>query len=323
MQAIVVSRWGGPEVLTLTERSVPAPRAGWILIRVRAFGLNRAELFTRRGQSPGVELPRIIGIECVGEVVDAGETDLAPGQSVAALMGGMGREFDGSYAEYTLVPRRSVFPLKSELPWPVLGAIPEMFQTANGSLTIGLECQAGQTLLVRGGTSSIGRSTLRLGKALGLTLLATTRNASKADALRECGADQVIVDDNGTIAPKVRQIVPDGVDRVLELVGTNTLSDSLRAARRGGIVCMTGILGGAWSIADFEPMTFIPTGVKLTAYSGGPEDLDGSALQRFVNDVAAGKQKLDLGRTFALKEIVEAHRHMEHNSALGKLVVVT
>ena len=167
MRAVVVSRPGGPEALELTRRPVPAPREGEVLIRVRAFGLNRAELFTRHGDDGAkVPFPRIIGIECVGEVVAAPGGDLEPGQRVAALMGGMGRRFDGSYAEYTRVPRVSVFPLETALDWATLGALPEMFQTCNGSLKTGLRVEPGQTLLIRGGSSSIGLTSAALARQI-------------------------------------------------------------------------------------------------------------------------------------------------------------
>ena len=128
MKAVVVERPGPPEVLTLQERPVPQPKPGWVLIRVRAFGLNRSELFTRQGHSPSVTLPRILGIEAVGEVVAAPGTELSPGQTVATAMGGMGRKFDGSYAEYTCVPARQVQTLETTLDWPTLAALPEMIQ---------------------------------------------------------------------------------------------------------------------------------------------------------------------------------------------------
>ncbi|MCB0036160.1 MAG: zinc-binding dehydrogenase, partial [Anaerolineales bacterium] len=243
------------------------------------------------------------------------------GEKVAALMGGMGRQFDGGYAEYTLVPASSVFSIKTDLDWATLGAIPEMFQTVWGSLTVGLEIQAGQTLLIRGGTSSIGMTTTRLAKEMGLTVLATTRNPQKADKLRANGVDHVVIDD-GRIHQKVCEIVPNGVDRVLELVGTVTLRDSLKCATVGGIVCMTGILGNEWTMKDFTPMGDIPTGVKLTSYAGIADYLDPQLLQKFVDDVATGRQQVNLDRIFRIEEIQIAHRYMESNQATGKLVVV-
>ncbi len=321
MKAAVAERPGSADVLVVKDIPKPEAKEGWVLIKVKAFGLNRAELFTRRGDSPDVTFPRVLGIEAVGVVEVAPGTPFGPGQKVAAMMGGMGRQFNGGYAEYTLVPQRCVFALETDLDWAVLGAIPEMFQTVMGSLNVGLEARAGQTLLVRGGTSSIGMTTVRVAKNMGLSVLATTRNPAKAELLRENGADYVLLD-NGTVAAQVRELYPNGVDRVLELVGTTTLLDSLQAAKRGGVVCMTGILGGAWTLSNFTPMGDIPTGVKLTSYSGEASDVTHESLQTFVDEVAAGRQQLDLGRTFQLEEIAEAHRYMEGNRATGKLVVV-
>ena len=153
MKAWVNRAPGGAQQFSLEELKQPAPRSGWALIRVRAFGLNRSEWFTRNGDSPSVQFPRVLGIECVGEVVDAGGLNLEPGSTVAAMMGGMGREFDGSYAEYTLVPHACVFPLKTNLSWERLAALPEMLQTTHGSLYAGLEIDRAKSLLIRGGTS--------------------------------------------------------------------------------------------------------------------------------------------------------------------------
>ncbi len=321
MRAIVIDQPGGPEVLQLRDIPKPSPEQGQVLIRIRAFGLNRAEWFTRRGDSPSVEFPRVIGIECVGEVVSAPGTELQPGQRVAAMMGGMGREYDGSYAEYTCVPQQHVFALDTELDWPVLGALPEMFQTVNGSLTAGLDVQSGHSLLIRGGTSSIGLTTAILAKRKGATVYSTTRSQAKADKLTAVGVDHVIVD-TGTIAPSVRELSSGGVDRVLELVGTTTLGDSLAATRPGGVVCMTGILGGQWVWPDFEPMQHIPTGVRLTSYSGGSGDIERAELQAFIDLVANGDIDVPRGPVFKLEDIQRAHELMDQNRAGGKLVVV-
>ncbi len=125
MQAVVIYEPGGPEVLKLEEWPVPTPRPGWVLIRVKAFGLNRSELFTRQGHSPNVKFPRILGIEAVGVVEEAPDGEFRPGQTVATAMGGMGRQFDGGYAEYTCVPGGQVQAVNTSLDWPTLGALPD------------------------------------------------------------------------------------------------------------------------------------------------------------------------------------------------------
>lgn len=321
MKAVVIREAGAPDVLKIEEVPMPEPKDGWVLIKVKAFGLNRSEMFTRQGHSPNVKFPRILGIECVGIIEDANGTDFKEGQKVAAIMGGMGRAFDGSYAEYTTVPKHNVFPLETDLEWKVLGAIPEMFQTAYGSLKFGLDIQAGQTLLIRGGTSSIGMASMTIAKKMGVKVVSTTRNPDKIGALIEQGADEVIIDD-GSIAKKFREIYPDGVEKVLELVGARTLIDSLRCASPGGIVCMTGILGNSWTLNEFTPMGDIPHTVRLTVYMGEAKDLSGESLQDFVESVGRGENQVRIDRTFSLDEIVEAHRYMESNQASGKLVVV-
>jgi len=310
-------------VLQLEEIPLPQPRPGWVRIRVRAFGLNRSELFTRRGQSPGVVLPRVLGIECVGEVDDAGGTDLERGRTVAALMGEMGRAYDGGYAEFTLVPRERVLPLRTTLPWDVLASLPETWLTAWGSLFEALDVRSGQRLLIRGGTSSVGMAAASIAKRHGLQVIATTRAVAKAEALIANGADEVVID-TGAIADEVRRRHPGGVDAVLELVGTVTLLDSLRAARRRGTVCNTGILGNAWVLERFEPLEDIPSTVRLTAYHSSTTSAESStaALQEIADGVAAGHYRANLQRAFRFDEIVEAHRFMEDNRATGKLVVV-
>ncbi len=320
MRAFVIEEPGGPEKLELQEIPRPQPRDGWVLIHNRAFGLNRSEWFTRRGQSPDVRFPRVLGIECVGEVASAPGSDLSRGMRVAAMMGGMGRQFDGSYAEYVLVPRQHVFPLETNLDWKILGALPEMLQTVHGSLHIGLEIERAENLLVRGGTSSIGFATIALGRKAGLELTATTRNATKTAELIAAGASHVLVDD-GSIADQAREIYPDGFDRVLELVGTTTLLDSLQAARRGGIVCMTGILGGEWVLPEFHPMSDVPTGVKLTSYAGESSDLTPTQLQDYVSLVESGELNLKVGPNFPFEKLREAHTTMDENRAHGKIVM--
>jgi NADPH:quinone reductase len=245
-----------------------------------------------------------------------------PGQQVAALMGGMGRVFDGGYAQYTCVPVSQVVPFTSSLDWATLGAIPEMLQTANGSLNIGLDAKAGQTLLVRGGTSSVGMASAVLAKQLGMTLLSTTGQAAKADDLERIGVDHVIID-TGQIAGAVRHLYPDGVDNALELIGTPTLPDTLRCTRVHGVVCFTGMLSNQWTVEKFYPIEYIPRGVRLTAYGGEAADLPPAVLQGFIDQVEAGRVKVPVGHVYGLDEIVQAHQAMEDGTISGKLVVTT
>ena len=320
MRAAVTLRSGDPEVIEIQEKSVPEAKNGWVLIKIKAFGLNRSEMFTRQGHSPNVVFPRIQGIECVGAVEEDLSGTYTKGQKVAAIMGGMGRDFDGGYAEYTLVPLQIVFPFESNLPWSTLGAIPEMFQTVSGSLTQALEVKKGETLLIRGGTSSIGMLSCQLSKHLGLTVISTTRNEVKKKFLIENGADHVLID-NGTVSPELRTLFPEGVNKVLELIGIKTLKDSLRCIKPKGIVCMTGILGGEWTLKEFTPMGDIPSLGRLTVYMGDAANLRKDLLQDFIDAVENGEITLNIDKVFSLDQIVEAHTYMESNQAKGKLVV--
>ncbi|XWW46836.1 zinc-binding dehydrogenase [Fibrella sp. USSR17] len=322
MKAAVLYRPGSADELILDERPIPAPADGQVLVRVKAFGLNRSELMTRKGLSPDVRFPRVLGIECVGEVENDPSGQYAKGQRVMAMMGGMGRDFDGSYAEYTVVPKAITYPFNSTLPWEILGAIPEMFQTVYGSLHLALGIKSGETLLIRGGTSSVGMLATQLAKNAGLTVIATTRNPQKEKALLDNGASHVLIDD-GHLADKVRALFPEGVDKMLELVGTSTLGDSLHCIKTGGTGCMTGMLAESWSIADFAPMEFIPATVRLTIFDSGQIRSSVPVCQEFIREVETGQVKLAVSQVFRLDQIVDAHRFMEQNQGTGKIVVLT
>jgi len=319
VKAAVTLKAGAPDVIEVLEKPVPPVKDGWVLVKIMAFGLNRSEIFTRKGDSPNVTFPRIQGIECVGTVVDDPSGTHKKGQKVAAIMGGMGRDFDGGYAEYTLVPLGIVFPFESDLPWSTLGAIPEMFQTVSGSLRQALEVKKDETLLIRGGTSSIGMLAGQLAKYLKLTVVSTTRNPNKEQYLKRNGADHVLID-SGTVSKELKTLFPNGVDKVLELVGTKTLKDSLKCIKPKGIVCMTGILGSEWTM-EFTPMGDIPSLGRLTVYMGEASNLNKEMLQEFINAVSEGVITLNIDKIFKLDQMVDAHTYMESNQAKGKIVV--
>lgn len=320
MRAVVVAGPVAAGELRVSRVAVPEPEPGWVRIKVEAFGLNRSEYHLRAGLATGARFPIIPGIEAAGTVDLAPGGEFTAGQQVVAMMGGMGRQYDGGYAEYTVVPANSVIAVETTLDWATLGALPEMLQTAHGSLHTGLDIQPGQTFLVRGGTSSVGVAAAVLAKDFGLTVLSTTRNPERLELLRELGVDHPLLDD-GNIAESVRKVFPDGVHAALELVGTNVLPDTLKATAVHGTVCFTGMLSDAWTIPDFYPMDYLPNGVRLTAYGGQSSDLPAAAFQRYVDLVADGQLPIRVDRVFAMEEIAEAHQVMEDGRAVGKLVV--
>jgi NADPH:quinone reductase-like Zn-dependent oxidoreductase len=324
MRAAVCVRPGGPEALEIRELPVPAVREGWSLVQVKGAGLNRSELRTRQGHSPNVAFPRVLGIECVGIVAASTDPTVPDGTTVAAVMGEMGREFDGGYAEYALLPNSLLMPVNTTLPWDVLAALPETYLTAQGSLgALGVGPDGQGRLLIRGGTSSVGMAAAAIASGYGVKTAATTRRQDKIDALTAAGVDCVLVDDGGSLAASVHAVWPEGPDYVLDLVGASTAADSLRLVRRGGTVCMAGTLSG-WVIPDFEPIAMIPTGTRLTAFHS--DNIKGSAgttmLQRVIREVETGVYRPNVDRVFGLDDIVAAHRYMEENQAAGKLVVL-
>lgn len=321
MRAAVCVRAGGPEVLAIRELPVPAVREGWSLVQVKGAGLNRSELRTRQGHSPNVTFPRVLGIECVGVVAVSTDPLVPEGTTVAAVMGELGREFDGGYAEYALVPNSLLMPITTTLPWDVVAALPETYLTAQGALDA-LEAVRGR-LLIRGGTSSVGMAAASIASAHGVETAATTRRPDRIDALTAAGVDHVLLDTGGSLTESVHSIWPGGPDHVLDLVGAGTTVDSLHLVRRTGTVCVSGSLSG-WVIPNLEPIAMIPSGTKLTAFHS--DNLKGSAgtpvLQRIIHEVEAGAYRPNIDRIVGLDDIVAAHRYMENNQATGKLVLV-
>jgi NADPH:quinone reductase len=320
MRAIVLYKSCSPEELKISEVPVPDVKHGWVLIKVKAFGLNRSELMMRayEADAPYIKLPRIPGIECAGEIIDPSDSNFIEGQRVVALMGGMGRSFDGSYAEYTLVPFKNVFKVETTLGWEELAAIPETYFTAYESLFDCLQLKPEDTLLIRGGTSALGLSAIQLAKGIGVKTVASTRDKNKREFLNEQGADSILIDD-GSLSDQLLRLYPQGVNKVLELIGHATLPESAALVRHHGIICSTGVLGKRGFLNNFDPIKEIPSGVYLTGF------FSNYPTQTKIDDIFdhMNKHKLRplISKIFSLDEIGQAHTLMENDNANGKVVV--
>jgi NADPH:quinone reductase-like Zn-dependent oxidoreductase len=324
MQAIVIQKYGGPEQLIMKEIPDPQPASGQVVIEVKAFGLNHAEIYFRKGEWG--EVAKVSGIECVGLVKSDPAGHLREGQKVAALMGGMGRTFNGSYAQLTRVPAANVVPIESNLSWAELAAIPESYATAWTCLNRNLALSKGQALLVRGGTSALGQAAINIAAHSGARVIGTTRRAERIESLKSIGAETVLLE-APQLSQKVRELFPRGIDAVLELVGNSSLLDSLAMVRPDGRVCLAGFLGGGSPIAEFNPLMHMPSGVQFSFFAsaftfGSPEyPLQQIPFQTIVDHAAKGDYKTKPARVFRFEEIQEAHRLMESGEANGKVVL--
>jgi NADPH2:quinone reductase len=321
MKAIVIDRFGGLDSLAIEEMPKPEPKAGHVVIQVKAFGINHAEMHMRKGE--WAEAAEVSGIECVGIVDSCPSGEFAVGSKVAALMGGLGRTINGSYAEYTRAPVTGVAQIESDLPWEELAAIPESYATAWTCLFRNLEIAKNQTLVIRGATSSFGLAALNMAVDAGAKVIATTRNRERFAKLEGLGAYRVELE-----GPDLSKRIAEAkqLDAVLDLVGNSTILDSLAMLRRGGRACLAGWLGGLAPIADFNPLLQMASGVYLTFFAsfvfGTPGfPLSDVPLQAIADKVAAGRFKAKPSRVFRFEDIREAHRVMEANEANGKLVV--
>lgn len=316
MKAIVISEAGGPEKLQYTDVPTPQVKPGWSLVQVKGFGINHSEIFTRKGLSPDVQFPRILGIECVGIITQTTDnTRLPVGQKVISIMGEMGRQFDGSYAEYVLLPNEQIYPVTTNLDWATLATLPETYYTAYGSL-LNLRIQSGDKVLVRGGTSGVGTAFVNLVKAKDpqIHIAGTTRSHDKEQLLIQSGYDEVILDQDGKLQ------TTEEFDRVLELIGPATIQDTFQYVYEGGIVCSTGQLGNQWYLEHFDPIMDIAANGYLTSfYSGNVNQRKIDDLLRYVEqyDVQVKPEKI-----YSLSEVPEAHRYLASHNSLGKVIVL-
>lgn len=316
MKAVVIHEPGEPEQLIYTEVPTPAPRPGWSLVKVMGRGINHSEIFTRKGESPSVEFPRILGIECVGIIEESTDPVRLPeGQQVVSIMGEMGRAFDGSYAECVLIPNEQIYPISSSLPWEVLAAIPETYYTAYGSMQ-NLRLESGEKVLVRAATSGVGIAFAKLVKATfpWMHLAGSCRSLSKASMLEAAGFDEVIEDRDGMLQTRK------SFDKALELIGPAALRDTCSHISEGGIVCSTGQLGGKWDMEGFEPIMDLPANGYLTSFYSG--NVDEKRLGEMLSYVANYKVDARPEKVFPLSETASAHAYLEGSQSFGKVVVI-
>lgn len=321
MKAVVLTRPCEAKEMILSEVAIPTVKSGWVLIKVNSFGINHSEVLLRKFEvaQTYINKPIIPGIECVGTVVDNGDTRFKNGERVIALMGGMGRSFNGSYAEYVLMPQNHVFSINANLDNDELVAIPETFYTAYGSLTLSLQLNENDTLLIRGGTSTVGLASLQLAKAIGTKVISTTRSESKADLLKRYGADDVMIECDNFYNDFLTRY-PNGATKVLELIGAKTLRESLRLTSVHGIVCHTGLLGGVYGLKNFDPIKEIPSGVYLTGfYSNNPNQAE---IDGMMSLIEKGKIRPIIAKKFKLENIADAHLLAEQRGLTGKIVVI-
>ena len=314
MKAVVVSTPGGPEVLEVVERPKPVLKAGWTLVKIQGFGINHSEIFTRKGQSPSVKFPRVLGIECVGLVEQTTRPDFKIGQQIISIMGEMGRAFDGGYAEYTLLPNDQIYPIKTELDLESLIALPETYYTAFDSF-LNLKIEEKDSVLVRGATSGVGIAFAKLlkGKFPNIHLTGTSRNLAKEEQLKVVGFDQVILEKDGVLHTKEQ------FDKVLDLVGPSAILDTFARTAEGGIICSCGLLGGQWTVPDFDPIEMLSRNLYLTTFASGNVSQD--KLQALVDFVEQYRVDVRTEKVYQIDQIQEAHAYLEGSHSFGKVIV--
>lgn len=318
MKALVLENSTKVEDLKLSDIDIPKVKDDWVLVKVMAFGMNHSEALFRQFEidNPAFKKPVVPGIECVGIVEDSSNSDLSKGDKVIALMGGMGRTFNGSYEEYVLLPKKNVFKVNTKLDWIHLAAIPETYFTAWGSLFECLQLKEKDSLLIRGGTSALGIASIILAKSLGCRVLVTVRSDKHNELLEYLGVDKIIIDTDNSIKDKIGE----KVDKILELVGPLTVPESLKLLNKGGICCSTGILGNVFTLDKFDPIKEIPNGCYLTGfYSNYPTQETIDEMMTFIDDYEIIPE---IGKVYSFDDVIEYSRDLENGKTNGKGIVV-
>jgi len=322
MRAVTLSEYGGPEVLTLTDVPDPAMGPEEVLVAVRATALNRADLLQRMGFYPGppaeFEIP---GMEFAGTVVSTGERvgTLSPGDDVMGIVGG------GAYAELLAVHERQTMPIPESVGLADAAAIPEVWITAFDALVVQGGLTSGRTALVHAGASGVGTAAIQICKAIGAAVVVTC-STGKVEGCRRLGADLVIdytVDD---YVERVKELTNGkGVDVILDVVGGDYLARNIDAVAVKGSIVQVGVMGGGE--ATFPLGALMPKRARLigTVLRARPLEEKIAITRRFAAEILplfdSGDLRPVIDSRYNITEIVEAHRYMESNANVGKILI--
>lgn len=323
MQAILVPTPGGPEAMTLGDAPDPEPQAGELLVRVRAAGVNRADVLQRMGRyPPPAGASPILGLELAGEVAAAGPgaSRFRPGDRVMALVTG------GAYATLAAVPEAAALPVPAGLDDAQGAAIPEAFLTAWLNLFDLGGLTKGETVFIHAGASGVGTAAIQLARQAGARVLTTVGSDEKATLCRELGAMMAINRHRDDVVTAVQEATDGaGVDLVLDVVGAPSWPTNLEILKRGGRMTLIGFLGGSRGDLDLGPVLRKSLTVRGTTLRG-TSLADKDRLVRAFGDFALprfadGRLRAVVDRAFPLAEAAAAHAYMEENRNAGKIVL--
>lgn len=341
MQALLLSRFGGPEELVSSVRPVPKPGRDEVLVRVAYCGICRHDLLTRSGAFPHTPLPVVPGHQVGGIVVAVGAdvSDVAVGQRVSTLIrigcghcepcraGNeaycetfrakfLGEDLDGGYAEYVKVPDHAIVPLPDGLSLEVAAVASCTFGTAYHAIKARGNAQAGETVVVTGASGGVGLHAIELLRHFGCRTIAVTSSETKVDLIRNAGADEVIVAPDLTFASEVKRLTDGrGCELVIEVVGERTLDQSIRALRKGGRVVLTGNITGRKG--EITPAHFILKEISLI----GTRTCTKAELQEVYALLVSGAVRAHVDRALPLAEGAKAHALMEEGASQGRYVL--
>ena len=312
MKAIVVSKAGTSKVLEYKEVDIPKLKEGWSLVKIKGFGINRSEIFTRKGFSPSVKFPRILGIECVGEIAES--KVFKKGEKVISIMGEMGRDFDGSYAEYVLLPNKQIYKVDTKLSWSDLAAVPETFYTAFGSMK-NLQIDENDKVFIRAASSATGIAFLKLLKAkyTDMKIYGSTGKKEKIQILKSQGFTDIILDIGNELQTDLQ------FDKILELIGPKTIKNSIKHLKEGGIICSTGQLGEEWYLREFDPIMELKNNVYLTSFYSG--NVSAEKINEMLAYIEKYKVNINPEKVFCLEDTAKSHDYVESGNNFGKVVV--